>query len=102
MQEIKRIGIMSTAKIALLFGVLMGLVFGIIIALLTNYLPAEALGQLPTAYSSMSGISAIVAFPAFYGIAYFIGGIIGALIYNLFAGWVGGIKIELAEAKKKK
>ena len=30
-----------------------------------------------------------------YGIIGFIGGAIGALLYNLFAGMVGGVEIEV-------
>jgi hypothetical protein len=32
----------------------------------------------------------------------FLSGIIGALIYNLFAKIVGGVRIDLVEARKKK
>jgi hypothetical protein len=36
----------------------------------------------------------MVAFPLIYGVIGSIGGAIGALIYNIAAGIVGGIKIE--------
>jgi hypothetical protein len=37
----------------------------------------------------------MISLPVFYGILGFIGGMIGALVYNLAAGIVGGIRFEL-------
>ncbi len=33
--------------------------------------------------------------PVIYGVMGFVVGIIGAAIYNLVAGWIGGIEIEV-------
>ena len=33
--------------------------------------------------------------PVIYGVMGFVGGVIGAAIYNLFAGWIGGIEVEV-------
>ena len=41
------------------------------------------------------GLLVMIGIPIFYSIMGFIGGVIGALIYNLFAGLVGGIEIEV-------
>ena len=35
-----------------------------------------------------------IALPIFYGICGFVGGVIQALIYNIAAGVIGGIRIE--------
>ena len=43
----------------------------------------------------VGGIIMMIAIPIFYGIMGFIGGAIGAVIYNIAAGIVGGIKLEL-------
>ena len=40
------------------------------------------------------GVFSIVLFPIGYFVAGFIGGIITAAIYNLVAGWTGGIKLR--------
>ena len=40
---------------------------------------------------------AIVTMPILYGVIGFVSGIIGAALYNLFAKWVGGIKVELQQ-----
>jgi len=37
----------------------------------------------------------IVVMPVMYGVAGFIGGIIFAALYNLVAGWTGGVEITL-------
>jgi len=90
MQEVKRIGVMSAAKILGLFGILIGLVGGIAIAILSNY---AAVGEeLPVMFF---GWQSIIIFPVFYAVVYFIAGALGALIYNLLAKMIGGIKIDL-------
>jgi ABC-type Co2+ transport system permease subunit len=38
-----------------------------------------------------------IVMPIIYIVLGFIGGIIGAFIYNIAAGWVGGIEIEIEE-----
>ena len=45
--------------------------------------------------SIVIGLVIMIAVPVFYGILGFIGGAIGALVYNLAAGVVGGVRVEL-------
>jgi hypothetical protein len=42
------------------------------------------------------GAGAIVFFPICYGIIGGIGGALGAVIYNLVAGWVGGLEVDIS------
>ena len=93
MQEIKKVGILSVAKIGLLFGVLLGLVLGIVMAFVSQYAPLELASSLPVS-DLLTGLKAIIIAPLFYGIFYFIAGIVGAALYNLFSGWVGGVKVD--------
>jgi hypothetical protein len=44
----------------------------------------------------MGGLFAVIAFPIGYAIVGFISGAIGAVLYNVFAGLVGGITLELS------
>ena len=84
MTTVRRLGVMSVGKISLVvYGLIAGLI-GVFVALVTLFTagPLTALGLL-------------IGIPIFYGIIGFFGGILTAWIYNLVAGWVGGIKIEL-------
>ncbi len=38
-----------------------------------------------------------IVFPIMYGVLGFIFGVIGALIYNLVAGWTGGIELTFSD-----
>jgi len=61
------------------------------------YLPLEraAKVQLSVVPSIIVGILFMIGVPIFYAILGFIGGAIGAFVYNLAAGMIGGIKFEL-------
>jgi hypothetical protein len=39
-------------------------------------------------------LAMVVVMPLLYIVIGFIGGIVGAFIYNIVAGWIGGIEIE--------
>jgi hypothetical protein len=41
------------------------------------------------------GVLAVVMCPIIYGILGGVGAVIGALIYNLAAKWVGGLEVEI-------
>lgn len=96
MTKLKKIGVLSAAKIYGLCCTLMGLLLGLIFALFGSVFSsimqasgAEVSGML------VGGLGAIIIMPIMYGIFGFVGGAIGAFIYNLIAGWIGGIEIEL-------
>ena len=48
--------------------------------------------------SAPFGTMFAVAMPLMYGAFGVVGGAIGAALYNLVAGWVGGIEVELDQA----
>jgi hypothetical protein len=96
---IRRVGVLSVGKVfgALycVFGLLAGLVIALISVLgvaVANQQPGAA--KLPPA---ILGVGAIVIFPLIYGVAGFIVGLIGAAFYNVAAGIVGGIELDLGE-----
>jgi len=100
--ELKKIGLLSVAKIAGLFGVLYGLVLGIFYSFIYSKSSTLAsLGQqIPAAVTTL-GYASIIVMPIILGVAYFVAGIVIALIYNLLAKWLGGVKLEFKEEKKK-
>lgn len=100
MQEIKRIGVLSTAKIFGLFGLLIGILSVVLSKIVYSINPQVAVtyGLDPSAMT----ISAMLIGIVFATIIYFLGGLIGAALYNLFVKWVGGIKIDIGAATSKK
>ena len=100
---IRRFSVFSVAKIqglltfviGLLIGVIYGLsfmIFGAAISSLAPHGDSQAMGG---AGAIVIGIVIMIAVPIFYGLLGFIGGMIGALVYNAAAGIVGGIRFEL-------
>jgi hypothetical protein len=92
MQEIKSIDIMSWAKIHALFGIVFGLFYGIMFAVMGA---AMGLSRGVPGVEAF-GVLSIVIFPIIFAICGFIGGAITALLYNLFAGKIGGVQVEFA------
>jgi len=92
---IKRIGPLSCAKIVGLLYVIVGLVVGAFFSLaaLAGGLAANESGS--AGMGAIIGVGAIVAFPILYGCLGFVGTLIGAWLYNLAAGAVGGIEMDL-------
>ena len=56
---------------------------------------ASASGQPNNPLAGLFGIGFAVLCPVLYGVTGFIRGLIGALFYNLLAGWVGGLELEM-------
>ena len=91
---VKRVGPLSLAKITGVLYALMGLIFGTVISLISlvgsSFVPKEA-GPM----SMLFGVAAVIALPIFYGVVGFIMTLIGAALYNLVAGWVGGVELDV-------
>ena len=97
MPVLKHVGILSVAKITALLGLVFGLVYGIIFATFA----ATLVMIMPMASSlraaGAGGIGAvIVILMAIAGaVCGFIYGAVVAFLYNVFAGWVGGVQLDL-------
>ena len=90
---IKRMGVLSVAKVSAVTLAAMGL-FIVLIVMLFGSLIGGAFGMMGEA-----GITAVIAAPIVYGILGFIFGALYAFIYNVSAGVVGGIEIELEDVR---
>src|SRR5262245_21748809 len=95
---IKRIDPMSCAKVSgLLYagiGLLLGACFTLFMTAIESFVPQDE-PQITGLLGMVFGAGAIVMMPIFYGALGFIGGFIAAFIYNVVAGWTGGIQIEV-------
>ena len=84
-QQISKFSIGQSAKFLGVLYVLFGLLFVPFFLLMGAFGPE---GSAPF------GTMFAVAMPVMYGAMGVIGGAIGAALYNLVAGWVGGIEVE--------
>ena len=94
MTRIKSVGVMSFAKIAGLGYFALGLLLAplyLFIGLMASIAGRQA--GSPQFPAALFVVLAILS-PFLYGGMGFITGAIGALVYNLLAGWVGGIEME--------
>jgi hypothetical protein len=96
---IRHVGVWSVSRLYGALSAAIGLLIGVCFALVAM------LGGMAGAMNSGSGlpsrgpfavfgVAAIILFPIFYGILGLVGGAIGAALYNLFAGMLGGIELE--------
>jgi hypothetical protein len=93
---IKRIGVWSLARI---YGVIMATI-GLIIGLFFGLFSVVGAGlaqdaDTPQWMMPIFGLGAIIVLPLFYGVMGVISGAIGAAIYNVFAGIVGGVTVDV-------
>ena len=98
---IRRIGVISLAKLmGLLYGGI-GLIAGVLFALFFmlggGAMMASGMEESAGAGGMMMGmgLGAAIVLPIAYGLMGFIGGLLTAWLYNLAAGFVGGIEIEV-------
>ena len=98
MTIVKRIGPGSAFKVGLVVYGFVGLILGVfcfLFALLGTPFAHELHMPFPGAFF---GVFALIACPIIYGLIGGIFAVIGALIYNLAAGWVGGLEVETSSA----
>lgn len=91
---VRRVAPISAARIAGVLYAIFGFIAGCFISLFSlvgsAFAPKEA--GLP---GMLFGVGAIILLPIVYGLLGFIFSLIGAALYNLIAGWVGGIEIDV-------
>ena len=87
-QRVRRFGVGQTAKVCGILYALIGLIAAPIFLVAALLAPSEA----------GLGVGFAVLLPLFYGLLGFVFTAIGCFVYNLVAGWVGGIEIEIGES----
>lgn len=97
---IRKVGVLSCGKVMGALYALLGLIFGAIVALISlagaglSSMASDESG-MPGMFGAFLGAGAIIFLPILYGVCGFLGGLITALIYNLVAGAVGGIELDV-------
>jgi hypothetical protein len=93
-----RLRSINVVQLALMYGVIcavIGIILGLILALAAMIAPSA----FSTAGMSSIGALGLILFPIIYAIVLFIlgflEGLIIAALYNLVAGWIGGVEIQL-------
>lgn len=92
---IQRIVPLSCGKVAAVLYGTMGLVFGAIVsvaALVGGFRAGNLIGPLA---GGLVGVGSIILLPILYGGLGFLVAVIAAWLYNLAAGYVGGIEIDV-------
>jgi len=93
MHAVKSIGVLSCARMsAAVYGVL-GLLLMPIFLLMA--LAGAFAGSRHNPLAGALGVVFALVMPVFYAGIGFVTGLLGSLIYNLIARWLGGIEIEL-------
>jgi hypothetical protein len=92
---IQRVGPLSCAKIAGTLYAILGLLVGGIVSMvaLAGGFGSDTSGA--GAVGAVIGAASIVVFPIFYGAIGFVASLIGAWLYNVLAGMVGGIQLDV-------
>jgi hypothetical protein len=93
--RLTRIAPVQLAIVAAALYAILGLLVGVAVALAAfagRSVPATSTAGVPT--FGMGWLS-IILFPIIYAALGFIGGLIYAWLYNLIAGWTGGVEITL-------
>ena len=99
--QVKRVGVLSLAKMYAVTMAAFGLIFGVIYGLIFMVIGGAIMagggrdGTGAGAGSFAVGLIMMVAIPIFYGILGFIMGALGGVVYNVASGFVGGVELEL-------
>ena len=102
---IKRVGVLSLAKIfALVFlviGLIIGVIYGLFIMILGGTLLSQAGGDAAgfAAFGGVvAGILVMVMVPIFYSGIGFVFGVLYASVFNAAAGFLGGLELQVEGA----
>ena len=93
MYIVKSVGVLSLGKI-------MGAIYGILgLLFMPIFLVAGIMSSLTggkgAAFGAAGALVMAILLPILYGLIGFVAGAVGALLYNLFAKWLGGIELQL-------
>lgn len=95
---IRRVGVWSVSRMYGAMSAVFGLIAGLLVACfaLIGAGVANQNPDVPSFLGPLFGVGAVIFLPIFYGVLGLVAGAIGGAIYNVFAGMVGGIEIDVA------
>lgn len=100
MAVIKRFGVFSVAKINAAISLVVGLIVSVLWVIFAGLLGVAGMHSASlgaAALTGAGGLIVIIVATVLYAIAGFIAGALVAILYNIAAGWFGGVEIELLE-----
>ncbi len=102
MKEIKKIHTLSLAKIYGLSMAILGLIVGIFVGFIMFFVGSffRTDSNFSSSLGASLGIAGFLFMPIAFGLLGFIFSALTALIYNMLASWVGGIKLEITEKEE--
>jgi hypothetical protein len=95
---LKRVGILSCARICGVLYAFMGLILGAVLSMIGVFASALGTGSKELGgplLGILFGVGAILALPIIYGTMGFLAGALSAALYNWVSRFVGGIQMEL-------
>ena len=92
--KLKRVGVFSWGLVSCIWYIGLGLIVGGFITLMTLMGFAFNTGEDTGIIGMLFGVGAIFFAPLVLSLFGFIGGLVTAFIYNLYAKWTGGIEME--------
>lgn len=98
MKKIKRFDPVSVMRIAAICYAALGLFEGILVTAIFSVMGLagqDATPGMPRFLVPLFGAFSIILFPILFGAFGAIGGVLGAVIYNVSARFVGGIEVEV-------
>ncbi|RKY16982.1 MAG: hypothetical protein DRQ55_16840 [Planctomycetota bacterium] len=97
--KLRRIDPVSCAKVFGLLYAFIGLLMGVFTSFLTvlgSAVASQSGAEFPAVAFAFGGVFAMFVAPIVYGLTGAFVGLIGAALYNLIAGRIGGIELELS------
>jgi high-affinity nickel permease len=89
---LRKVGVLSLAKIETILMAIFGLILGLFYGIASSFVN---LTESATSNSLVLGWWSVLVFPVLYAIIGFVAGAIGALLYNIISRWVGGVELDL-------
>jgi hypothetical protein len=92
---LRKVGVLSLAKIETILMAIFGLILGLFYGILSSFVNSTEYAASATDSSLILGWWSVLVFPVLYAILGFVAGAIGALLYNMVSRWVGGVELDL-------